>query len=57
MKFSETNAYRARAANCLHQSDLNTDAKLKKYWEDLADDWLALADVLVEKDRRGKIIH
>jgi hypothetical protein len=57
MKFSETNAYRARAANCRYQADLNTDAKLKKYWEDLADDWLALADVVVEKDRRGKVMH
>ena len=57
MKFSKTNAYRARAANCSHQSDLNTDTRLKKYWDELADDWLALADVLDEKDQYRKVIH
>jgi hypothetical protein len=57
MKFSESNAYRARAAHCSHQADLNDDSRLKKYWDDLADDWLALADVLAEKDQYRKAIH
>jgi hypothetical protein len=57
MKFSESNAYRARAAHCSHQSDLNDDTRLKKYWDDLADDWLALADVVVEKDQYRKVTH
>ena len=56
MKFSEINAYRARAAHCSHQSDLTTDPTCKKYWHDLADDWLALAKILVEKDRYGNAI-
>ena len=42
MKFEETNAYRARAAHCSHQAGLAEDAILKKFWDDLADDWLAL---------------
>jgi hypothetical protein len=57
MNFSKINAYRARAANCSHQSDLIDDSRLKKYWDDLADDWLALADVLVEKDQYRKVMH
>ena len=42
MKFEETNAYRARAAHCSHQAGLVEDEILKKFWDDLADDWLAL---------------
>jgi hypothetical protein len=57
MKFSETNAYRTRAASCCHKSDMANDARIKKYWDDLADDWLALADVLIENDRHGKALH
>jgi hypothetical protein len=57
MNFSKINAYRARAANCSHQSDLIDDSRPKKYWDDLADDWLALADVLVEKDQYRKVVH
>ena len=42
MKFEETNAYRAHAAHCSHQSGLTPDTMLKKFWDDLADDWMAL---------------
>ena len=42
MKFEETNAYRAHAAHCAHQAGLTQDTILKKFWDDLADDWLAL---------------
>jgi hypothetical protein len=57
MKFSESNVYRARAAHCSHQSNLTDDARLKKYWDDLADDWLALADVVLDEDQYRKVIH
>lgn len=51
MNFSGNNAYRARAAHCSHQSDLTKDAMLKKYWDDLADEWMALdASILVQND-------
>ena len=47
MKFEETNAYRVRAAHCSHQADLAEDAILKKFWDDLADDWLALDSTML----------
>jgi len=53
MKFEETNAYRTRAAHCSHQAGLADDRILKKFWDDLADDWLALNSTMlaVEKAR------
>ena len=32
----------ARAGHCAHQAGLAEDEILKKFWDDLADDWLAL---------------
>ena len=42
MKFSVSDEYRARAQHCLQQSQLTKDAQLKKYWDDLAAEWLVL---------------
>jgi hypothetical protein len=50
MKFEETNAYRARAAHCAHQAGLAEDEILKKFWDDLADDWLALDGTMLAVD-------
>lgn len=50
MKFEETNAYKARAAHCSHQAGLAQDSILKKFWDDLADDWLALHSTMVAAD-------
>ncbi len=47
MKFDETSAYRARAAHCAHQAGLAEDKILKKFWDDLADDWLALDGTMI----------
>lgn len=47
MNFEETNAYRARAAHCSHQAGLTEDSILKKFWDDLADDWLALDSTML----------
>ena len=47
MKFEETSAYRAHAAHCSHQAGLAQDAILKKFWDDLADDWLALDSTML----------
>lgn len=55
MKFEETNAYRARAAHCAHQAGLTEDSILKKFWDDLADDWLTLdGTMLAVKNARKK---
>ena len=50
MKFEETNAYRARAAHSAHQAGLAEDEILKKFWDDLADDWLALDGTMLAVD-------
>jgi hypothetical protein len=50
MKFEETNAYRARAAHCAHQAGLTQDTILKKFWDDLSDDWLALNSTMLAVD-------
>lgn len=47
MKFDETNAYRARAADCAHHAGLAQDTILKKFWDDLSDDWLALHSTML----------
>jgi hypothetical protein len=49
MNLSSDRPYRARAAHCLHQSNLTKDAILKKYWDDLADEWMALDSSIVVK--------
>ena len=54
MTFDENSAFSAHAAHCCHQAKLSRDDKLKQYWEEMANGWLALADALVEKDRYGK---
>ncbi len=46
MKFEETRAYREHAAHCKSQCNLTQDERLKKFWSDLADDWVVLANVM-----------
>jgi hypothetical protein len=50
MKFEETHAYRARAAHCTRQAGLAEDTILKKFWDDLADDWMALHNTMLAVD-------
>ena len=47
MKFEETHAFRARNAYYSHQAGLIEDSILKKFWDDLADDWIALDSTLL----------
>ena len=47
MKFNFSNEYHKRAEHCSQQSRLAKDAQLKKYWEELAAEWLALENVQV----------
>jgi hypothetical protein len=44
MHFTGRNIHRARANYCSNQSDLMKDEILKKFWSDLADEWIALDD-------------
>ena len=44
MNFIARNAYRMRAEHCSQRSDMAKDAKIKKFWEDLADEWMELND-------------
>ena len=53
MKFDETSAYSAHAAHCSHQAGLTQDDKLKKYWADLADDWIALENAMSAVEPSG----
>lgn len=54
MKFEEANAYRAHAARCSHQAGLTQDTMLKKFWDDLANDWMAL-DGTMQAAARARI--
>lgn len=42
MKFNRSNEYRARASHCSQQSRLTQDTQIKKFWDDLAAEWLVL---------------
>lgn len=35
-------SHKARAKYCVSQSALAKDEKIKKFWEDLANDWMAI---------------
>jgi hypothetical protein len=53
MKLSVSDAYRARAEHCLQQSQLSNDAQLKKYWDDLAAEWLVLENSDLKSESPG----
>jgi hypothetical protein len=47
----EIRAFREKAAHCSEQASNAQDDKLKKYWTDLADGWIALEHALIEKGK------
>lgn len=47
MSLEEINALRAHSVHCAKQANLSQDDKLKKFWSDLADDWIALESIVV----------
>ncbi len=55
MKFEEINAYGARAAHCSIQAGMARDTLLKKYWDDLADDWITLDSTVRAVDTAPEI--
>lgn len=40
MKFNQDEIHQARAKYCVSQAALAKDEEIKKFWNDLADDWL-----------------
>ena len=48
MKFPDKSAYSAHASYCVSQASLAEDDRLKAYWDDLADSWMALEDASLE---------
>ena len=51
MTISEISAYRAHVTHCCSQSSLAKDDRLKKYWDDLADNWISLENAVIERDK------
>lgn len=48
MKFNRSNENHARAAHCSQQARLTQDAQIKKFWDDLAAEWLVLENAQAE---------
>lgn len=42
MTISVASAFHAQAEQCFQRSILTNDERIKKHWDDLANDWLAL---------------
>lgn len=42
MKFNKDEIHRARADYCVSQAALARDDEIKKFWDDLANGWLAI---------------
>ena len=51
MTIAETSAYSAHARYCSNQASLVRDDRLKAYWDDLADNWIALYNDALEREK------
>jgi hypothetical protein len=49
MKFNKDEIHRARADYCVSQAALARDDEIKKFWDDLANEWLE-----IDKRARGE---
>jgi hypothetical protein len=56
MKLSEAKVYLERSASCARKAQMTPDPNCKKYWEDMASEWAAMANSMVEKDVYGKAV-
>jgi S-adenosylmethionine hydrolase len=59
MTFSVSHAFHARAVHCAQKANLAKDVRIKKFWDDLADDWLALesTQLKIDADWRALSLH
>ena len=53
MKLNLSNTFCERAEHCSQQSQLAKDIQLKKYWDDLAAEWLVLENADLGPDYPG----
>lgn len=53
MKLNLSNTFCERAEHCSQQSQLAKDIQLKKYWDDLAVEWLVLENADLGPDYPG----
>ena len=53
MKLNLSNTFCERAEHCSQQSQLAKDIQLKKYWDDLAAEWLILENANLERESPG----
>ena len=51
MTIDEASAYSAHASYCSNQASLAQDERLKAYWDELADTWIALHSVALEREK------
>ena len=49
-------AFHDYAEGCSRKSSLSKDEKIKKFWEDLAEDWLALESNQRKIDAHWKVL-
>ena len=54
MKLDLSNTFRERAEHCSRQSQLTKNIQLKKYWDDLAAEWLVLENADLGPDPLGQ---
>jgi hypothetical protein len=50
-------AFHAQAEQCFRRSVLTNDEKIKKHWDDLTDEWLALESKQVKIDADWKALR
>ena len=52
-----SSAFRAQAVHWSQRSNSTKDENLKRFWDELADDWLALENKQVEIDAQWKALR
>ena len=51
MTNGKASAYSAHASYCANQAGLAEDDRLKAYWDDLAESWIALHSAALEAEK------
>ena len=57
MTVNVTSAFRAQAVHWSKRSSLTRDENLKRFWDELADDWLELESKQVKIDANWKALR